>query len=112
MVEEEKTLQFVEPPGAETPLGGLLVRLVWSFGSGLLLLLLVPIAMNDSARLSPVSVGFWIIAFLVIGARYSEATCYPGAMNAQQPDTLRAANRFTAGLVVIASAAWVIAHAV
>lgn len=109
---EEKKLEVVEAQGAETPLGGCLVRLIWSFGCGILLLLLVPIVVNDSERLSPLSVGFWILACLIIGARYLEMARYRGAMNADEPGTWRDVHRFAAGLVVIAGAAWSIAHAV
>ena len=92
----------------ETPLTGCLLRLVWCFGTGLLFLLLIPIARGDSGMLSFVSIGFWIVVSLVVVARYVEVTCYPGVMGTLS--TLRDVNRFSAGLVVIASAAWVLAH--
>ena len=96
----------------ETPFGGFLARLAWTFGCGVLLLLLVPIAMNDIARLSPLSIAFWVGVCIVVGARYLDVYYYAGDSDEDTHATLRRANRFNAGLVVLAGAAWLIVHAV
>ena len=102
---------MVDEVPEETPLTGCLLRLIWSFGNGGLVLLLIPIVLNDSGLLSFASIGFWILLGLVVVARYVDVTCYAGTMPDGTPATLRDVNRFSAWLVVIASAAWVLAHA-
>ena len=104
---------MVDQVSGETPITGCLVRVVWLFGGiAALCLLLIPIAMNDSGRLSFVSIGYWIVLGLIVVARYVDVTCFASTMpNDGAPATLRDANRFSARLVVIASAAWVLAHA-
>ena len=96
----------------ETPFGGFLSRMAWTFGCGVLLLLLVSIAMNDNARLSPLSIGFWVGVCIVIGARYLDVFYCADVSHDDTHAPLRSANQFSAGLIAIAGAAWLIVHAV
>jgi hypothetical protein len=97
----------------ETPLTGCLVRVVWLFGGiATLCLLLVPIVMNDSGRSSMASIGYWIVLGMIVVARYLDVAYFAKSLPKDgAPATLRDANHFNAGVVVIASGAWVIAHA-
>ena len=97
----------------ETPLTGCLVRVVWLFGGiGALALLLVPIVMNDLERLSFVSIAYLVVVGLIVVARYVDLKCFAGMMpDGGTPSTLRDAHLFSARLVVIASVAWLLAHA-
>ena len=103
---------MVDEVRVETSLMGCLVRMVWLCGIGVPFLLLIPIVVHDSGRLSFGSIGYWIAVGLIVVARYVDVTCFAATMPKDgTPSTLRDANRFSAGLVVIASAAWVLAHA-
>ena len=95
-----------------TELTGFFLRLIWLMGgNAVLFLLLVSIAINDHGLLSPASLGFWMVVGLVVVARYVDVTRYAGTTcTACSPATLQDVKRFSAGVVVIASAGWALAH--
>ena len=80
-------------------------------GNAALLVLLAIMALKDSALLSFVSIGFWIVVALIVLARYVDVTRYNGTRtDGGTPATLRDVKRHGTRMVVIASAAWVLAH--
>ena len=92
---------------------GCLLRAFWMFlGNSELVLLLVLVSRMDSALLSIVSIGFWMVVGLIVYARYVDVTRYKGTTSeGDRCATLLDVKRSSTRQVIIAGAAWVLAHA-
>lgn len=96
-------------PNTYTQPAGCLLRMFWMAAGNLALFLMVVLIVQRRG-FSILDGVYWLIVAALIAARYVDITRFDGLTASAEPATRRDLGRYALGLVVAATAVWLVAH--